>query len=34
VFFYGLTALLFLGITLVSVLIIARLEKRLSRGHG
>lgn len=34
VFFYGLTALLFLGITLVSVLIIARLEERLSRGHG
>ncbi|WP_421565981.1 ABC transporter permease [Ochrobactrum sp. EDr1-4] len=33
VFFYGLTAFLFLLITLVSVIIIARFEKRLNRGH-
>ena len=33
IFFYGLTALLFLLITLVSVTIIAALEKRLNRGH-
>lgn len=34
VFFYGLTAFLFLMISLVSVLIISRLERRVSRGHG
>jgi polar amino acid transport system permease protein len=33
IFFYGLTALLFLLITLVSVAIIGAVEKRLNRGH-
>ncbi|KRB55132.1 polar amino acid ABC transporter permease [Rhizobium sp. Root708] len=33
ILFYGLTALLFLLITLVSVLAISRLEKHLNRGH-
>ena len=33
IFFYGLTAILFLAITLVSVLVIAQIERRLSRGH-
>lgn len=33
IFFYGLTAILFLGITLVSVLAIARIERHLNRGH-
>ena len=33
VFFYGLTAALFLLISWVSILAIARLEKRLGRGH-
>jgi len=34
VFFYGLTAFLFLLITLVSVLLFSRLENYLSRGQG
>ncbi len=33
ILFYGLTALLFLLITLISVLAISRLEKHLNRGH-
>ena len=33
IFFYGLTATLFLLITLVSVLAIGRVEKHLNRGH-
>ena len=33
IFFYGLTAILFLTITLVSVLVIAQIERRLNRGH-
>ncbi|WP_077964472.1 ABC transporter permease [Ensifer adhaerens] len=33
IFFYGLTAILFLAITLVSVLVIAEIERRLNRGH-
>lgn len=33
IFFYGLTALMFLAITLVSVLVIDRIERRLNRGH-
>jgi polar amino acid transport system permease protein len=33
IFFYGLTAVLFLLITLVSVLAISRIEKHLNRGH-
>ena len=33
IFFYGLTAALFLLITLVSVLAIGRVEKHLNRGH-
>ncbi|MEI3854447.1 MULTISPECIES: ABC transporter permease [Ensifer] len=33
IFFYGLTAILFLAITLVSVLVIAQIERRLNRGH-
>ncbi|MGG6895488.1 ABC transporter permease [Rhizobium sp. BR 315] len=33
ILFYGLTALLFLLITLVSVLVISRIEKHLNRGH-
>ncbi|MHA4733877.1 ABC transporter permease [Ensifer adhaerens] len=34
IFFYGLTAILFLAITLVSVLVIAQIERRLNRGHN
>lgn len=34
VFFYGLTAVLFLMISLISVLVIGRLERRFGRGHG
>ena len=33
IFFYGLTALLFLAITLVSALVIDRIERHLNRGH-
>lgn len=33
IFFYGLTAVLFLMITLVSALVIAQIERRLNRGH-
>ncbi|MBL0375540.1 ABC transporter permease subunit, partial [Rhizobium sp. KVB221] len=33
IFFYGLTAMLFLLITLVSVIVISRIEKHLNRGH-
>ncbi|MCY1245819.1 hypothetical protein D9M72_589970 [compost metagenome] len=33
IFFYGLTAILFLLITLVSALVIAQIERRLNRGH-
>ncbi|OCP15432.1 MULTISPECIES: ABC transporter permease subunit [unclassified Ensifer] len=33
IFFYGLTAVLFLLITLVSALVIAQIERRLNRGH-